>query len=81
MTLEEYKTFTKALLDSEGKVTTSTQMGEKIVKFLGQFGMGQVNSLDEYLLGILTEQMEGYDYENLSTKDFKHVGGPIIIVS
>lgn len=81
LTLEEYKTFTKALLDSEGKVTTSTQMGEKIVKFLGQFGMGQVNSLDEYLLGILTEQMEGYDYENLSGEDFKHVGGPIILVS
>jgi len=81
LTLEEYTTFAKALVDSDGKVTTSTEMGEKISTFIQKFGMNGVESLDQYLLGILTEQMEGYDYQNLSKEDFKHVGGPIILVS
>lgn len=81
LSLDEYKTFAIALLDDEGKVSTSTEMGEKIAQFIKNFGMENVVDLDHYILGILTEQMEGYDYKNLSKEDFKHVGGPIILFS
>ena len=81
LSLKEYKSFAIALLDEEGRVTTSTKIGKKISEFILKFGMENVVDLEDYILGILTEQMEGYDYDNLSKDDFKHVGGPIILFS
>ncbi|MCO4793386.1 MAG: hypothetical protein KC493_06735 [Bacteriovoracaceae bacterium] len=79
LTVDEYKRFSDGLM-ADGKVDKNSENGQKIDAFIEKFGMNNVLGLDNYLLGILTEQMEGYDYTNLSTEDFKHVGGPILLV-
>lgn len=79
LTVNEFKLFAKELVDSKGKWIAGEKFVNTIGKFLNQFGLSDVKGISTYLISLLKEQIEGYEYENLSDKEFKHVGGPIIL--
>lgn len=81
LTLDEYKMFAKGMISKNSKVDETSEFSKKCEEYATKFGMGDVPEFKHYLLGILAEQMEGYDYDGLSVEDFKHVGGPIILAT
>lgn len=77
LTVEEFRSFTKALLGNEGEVDLSK--GKSYLEtFWESFGLSKVPFIDLYFEGLLKSQLEGYDYQELIDGDFAHVGGPII---
>ncbi|MDA9189481.1 DUF6178 family protein [bacterium] len=48
--------------------------------FLDSFGLSGVTHISSYLKFIVIEHLKGYEFESLKESDFKHVGGPIILV-
>lgn len=66
---EEY--FIKSFEDKEIAHTFSA--------FSNEFGLSTVKRFENYLYQILVEQLNGYELDNLSTEDFKHIGGPILL--
>jgi hypothetical protein len=79
LTIDELRNFTNWILDSEGKVSSTDAVMEKIVDFQTNFGLNDIEHFSEYLLDLLRSHLEGYDYNSLSFDDFKHVGGPILL--
>ena len=57
------------------------KMQDQLIGFTAQFGFVQVLGFENYLYGILTEHLSGYDFDSLDEEDFKHIGGPIILNS
>jgi len=35
--------------------------------------------MDQYLYGVLSEHLSGYEFDTLAEDDFKHIGGPILL--
>ncbi len=79
LTITEFKAFVVDLLDKNGKVDLSSLHGKKIPLFIQHYGLKGIYKMEETLKGMLTEQLEGYDYSSLKDSDFKHVGGPILL--
>lgn len=44
-----------------------------------KYGFNEIIGFDDYLYGVLTEHLNGYDFSSLSDEDFAHVGGPILL--
>ncbi|MCF8058348.1 MAG: DUF6178 family protein [Bacteriovoracaceae bacterium] len=76
LTLDEFISFTRSCLDSKGDLLDNISVD--IIAFKKSFGLDELDGFEIYLLGLLKEQLEGYDYEFLEEGDFAHVGGPII---
>tara|TARA_Y100000768_G_scaffold388748_1_gene386782 strand:+ start:5514 stop:7229 length:1716 start_codon:yes stop_codon:yes gene_type:complete len=64
---EEY--FLKAIQDSEVQT--------ELKSFVDSYGLAEIHEFEQYLYGILTEHLSGYDFDSLNEEDFKHIGGPI----
>lgn len=79
LTLDEFKKFTKLLITSEGKFVLTPEIYSKIQLFAKNFGLDQVFDFNNYLQSIITNSLEGYDFDELKDEDFSHVGGPIIL--
>ncbi len=79
LTIDEYKNFAKKILSPNGEFLLTPEIYQKIQHFLKSFGMDAIEGFNNYLQYLLKNQMEGYDYEQLSYDEFKHVGGPIIL--
>lgn len=47
--------------------------------FIESFGFVEINGFDQYLYGVLSEHLSGYDFDTLDDSDFKHIGGPILL--
>lgn len=54
---------------------------EKIHSFVEKFGLSKIPDFDRYLYQILLEQMNGYEVDTMSEEDFRHIGGPILLVA
>jgi hypothetical protein len=54
---------------------------KKIQKFVEKFGLSKIPDFDRYLYQVLLEQMNGYEVDSMSEDDFRHIGGPILLVS
>ena len=72
LTIEEYCEFGK-------KAQKEHNLEKLCLKFSKSFGFDQVKNIDKYLSSLLKEHIFGYDFQNLTKSDFKHVGGPIIL--
>ena len=51
----------------------------KSIEFIEKFGLTLVTRFDRYLYQILLEQLNGYETDNMTEEDFRHVGGPILL--
>ncbi len=79
LTIDEFKSFSSKIVTREGKFVLTPELYQKIQYFLKTFGLDQITGANNYLQSLLTEHLEGYDFEALDFEDFKHVGGPIIL--
>lgn len=79
LTLDEFKSFTKKIISSEGKFILSPEIYQKIQFFLKNFGLDSVFDINNYLQTLIKSNLEGYEFDQLSDEDFAHVGGPIIL--
>lgn len=79
LTVEEYKRFASGILTSEGEFILSPELFKKIQHFSESFGLNLVYDFNNYLQDLLKSQLVGYDLDQMTDEDFKHVGGPIIL--
>ena len=79
LTIEEYKRFVSGVLTSEGEFVLSPELFKKIQHFSDTFGLNRVYDFNNYMQDLLKTQLVGYDLDQMSDEDFKHVGGPIIL--
>jgi hypothetical protein len=47
--------------------------------FIEKFGLTLIKKFDRYLYQIMLEQLNGYEVDNMTEEDFKHIGGPILL--
>ncbi|MCK5072021.1 MAG: hypothetical protein KAQ98_01245 [Bacteriovoracaceae bacterium] len=80
ITVSEFKKWAKMVLSNDGKLVRSCEFTNKLAEFSKTFGFDGVHRFVSYLEDLLVHHIEGYELEELSFKDFKHVGGPIILV-
>lgn len=57
------------------------ELNETITRFSSQYGLSTVPRFENYFYQILVEQLNGYEFDNLTEEDFKHIGGPILLNS
>lgn len=57
----------------------SQEITTLIEAFLNRFGFADILDMDQYLYGIISEHLSGYDFDSLEDEDFKHIGGPILL--
>ncbi len=86
ISIKELKSFYHAFFTKNGeeyliKGEEDKVLREKIHSFVEKFGLSKIPDFDRYLYQILLEQMNGYEVDVLSEEDFKHIGGPILLVS
>jgi len=81
LTIEEYKTFASKIVGDDGVIKSDQGFLSLIEKFISDFGMSNVHSVQNYFIGLLVDHMGGYEFQKLSKEDFKHVGGPVILIS
>lgn len=55
------------------------KLREETINFIQKFGFDQVENFDKYLYQVMVEQLNGYEIDSMTTEDFKHIGGPIIL--
>jgi hypothetical protein len=79
LTMSEFKSFVSKIISSEGKFILTPMIFQKIQFFSESFGFNNVFDFNNYIQNLLKKSLEGYDFENLTDEDFKHVGGPIIL--
>lgn len=60
-------------------------LNEKITSmlegFTKKFGFESIPNFENYLYGVLSEHLSGYEFDTLTDEDFKHIGGPILLNS
>ncbi len=84
LSVQELKKFIKEnfdLVDEKYylKKITDEKMAKSIKDFNQQFGLATVDDFDSYLHLTIEESLNGYNFDELETEDFKHVGGPILL--
>ncbi len=75
LTLDEFKAFTY-LFTVEN---TEKKNKEIIANFIRSFGLHNVSDLEDYILYLVKNHLEGYDYKKLQGSDYRYVGGPIVL--
>lgn len=86
VSVKELKAFYQAFFTKNGdeyliKGEEDKVLREKIQKFVEKFGLSKIPDFDRYLYQVLLEQMNGYEVDSMSEDDFRHIGGPILLVS
>jgi hypothetical protein len=54
-------------------------MQKQLVLFTESFGLSIVPNFVNYLYGVLSEHLSGYEFDGLANEDYQHVGGPILL--
>ena len=75
LTLEEFRLFVKKTVDEKGKLRDLQEDGGS---FLASYGLGHIPCVENYLMDCLRTHLEDVNYSILSSKDYKHLAGPII---
>jgi len=58
----------------------NTEKVSKLIRdFIEKFGFSSMKGMDQYLYGVLSEHLSGYEFDTLAEDDFKHIGGPILL--
>ncbi len=84
VTISELKTFYHKFFKKNGqeyliKGEEDPILREESTRFIEKFGLENIPRFDKYLYQILLEQLNGYEIDDMSPEDFKHVGGPILL--
>lgn len=82
LTIGEFKLFIERCFekkDEEYILIEFDKLADKIQSFAKQFGLDIVPYFENYLYGILSEHLSGYEFDTLEDEDFTHVGGPILL--
>jgi len=54
---------------------------KQIDEFTRRFGFEQVPRFGRWLMQVMVEQLNGYDIMNMDEEEFKHVGGPVLLIN
>lgn len=86
LTISELKDFIDKYFDVKAqeyylKPIDSPDVIGLIKLFEEKFGFINVTGFDVYIYGVLSEHLNGYDYNSLEEDDFTHVGGPILLTN
>lgn len=65
-------------LESEHTIKLFSVFEDRINKFSSLFGLEKIEYFNVYLYQLIRDNLEGYNFHNISKDDFKHVGGPIL---
>jgi hypothetical protein len=79
LTIDEYKKFASFIVNNEGEIKSDDEFMTKVDLFLNSFGLDKVDNIKLFFIGIISDQMSGYQFQNLEKDEFKHVGGPVIL--
>jgi len=79
LTIDEFKKFTGKIISTEGKFILTPELYKKIQNFAESYGLNTVFDFNNYIQDILKAHLEGYDFSNMDSDDFQHIGGPIIL--
>ncbi len=84
VTIGELKNFYHKFFHKQGeeyliKGEEDPILRERTARFLERFGLHEIYGFDKYLYQIMLEQLNGYEIDNLSEDEFKHIGGPILL--
>lgn len=84
VTIKEFKQFVNDCFEKRGEEfylspEVSGAITSLLDRFTKTFGMQDVKGINEYLYGILSEHLSGYEFNQLSEEDYRHVGGPILL--
>jgi len=84
MTVNELKNFYHLYFNKVGeeylvKGLEDLILAKKLHLFCESFGLDKISNFEQYLYQILVEQLNGYEIDQMSIDDFKHVGGPILL--
>lgn len=84
VTVSELKSFYQKFFKKNGseyliKGEEDPILREHTAAFIAKFGLTQIPRFDRYLYQIMLEQLNGYEIDEMSEEDFKHIGGPILL--
>jgi hypothetical protein len=79
LSLDEFRLFVSSIMSSQGVVIKTPELLSRIADFQKNFGLDNISGLNDYMIELLKEHLEGYDFEKMKFDDFKHVGGPILL--
>ncbi len=79
LTPHEVRLFFKAVLDDAGHLRHDAAFNDHLKKFVEITGMTSVPMIIDYLRGILSAHLEGYQIDEMADSDFTHIGGVIIL--
>jgi hypothetical protein len=79
LTLDEFKLAMKKI-SSKNKVKDLEGLKIVISVYLEKYNMKNISGIENYFHQLLVDNFEGYDYQNLSNEDYKHIGGALILV-
>ena len=84
ITASEFKIFLDALFKKNKDEYFLLPLEEEKISnaldsFSNKFGLAEIPEFQNYLYGILTEHLSGYDFDSLVEEDYKHIGGPIFL--
>lgn len=84
LTIGEFRVFIKDFLIKKGDEYQVKDFSEELIKssidkFVESFGFSKIQGFGDYLYNIISENIGGYDFDNLQEEDFKHIGGPILL--
>jgi hypothetical protein len=85
VTLKELKDFYKKFFTLRGKEwllkgEEDPALMPLLTHFAERFGLSSIPGFTRWLRQIIVEQMNGYEIDTMSDEDFKHVGGPMILI-
>ncbi len=79
LTIQEVRDLFRSVLDDRGLLRTDAAFMDHIKRFVTNTGMDAVSEIERYLYQILKNHLEGHHQEEMSDRDFTHVGGVIIL--
>lgn len=82
LSIVEFKEFISSYfkkVDEEYVLKEYNEISTEIDNFAQSFGLDTVESFSNYMYGIISEHLSGYEFDTLEEEDFSHVGGPILL--
>ena len=75
LSLKEFKVFALRFTSSDGHKNNK----KIIAKFLQSFGLHRISHIEDYILSIGKNHLDGQNFLELQDRDYQYVGGPIIL--
>lgn len=82
--IEELKAFYRRhFIPREGEwlLREDESLQTAVKGFVEKFGLSTVPGFDRWLIQTMVEQLNGYDIENMAEEEFRHVGGPVLLIT